>query len=393
MIKIPGAIYMAMQPGGSQVTIAHKFYYGVAAEIARSLSDTAFAERFGEAVVVKTALAAVGYYEDISADAGLWRTFVTAHKALYNRLLPIFEAGDDYIESELNRADLSFLVWYVTECAQPRPGRVSPFDPVLAQAVDIIYDILDRYYEMAPPAAHYRQLDEVENLRSEEHAATVWEYMHWLFRRSYLMPHPSFAPEESADDEAEQQAISDYPTGPLALYAHEWLQLIADPDLDAARHLDGRHRHVTPHRYYEKFVEATGGEVMRIFPDYASLNRFLSDDMGWGEAGAEGHLPQVADAKNFTLYVTAERGLLVAVNVAQYIALPGNALYDPAEARRRAWLLVAKPGFCPIDLVKYLFANGLVPDARFPWDDTGRVLLDNWDFFARLYLQPYYRAR
>ena len=188
MIKIPGAIYMAMQPGGSAVTIAHKFYYGVAAEIARSLSDTAFAERFGEAVVVKTALAAVGYYEDISADAGLWRTFVTAHKALYNRLLPIFEAGDDYIESELNRADLSFLVWYVTKCAQPRPGRVSPFDPVLAQAVDIIYDILDRYYEMAPPAAHYRQLDEVENLRSEEHAATEdaeergnWPDMHIVY--------------------------------------------------------------------------------------------------------------------------------------------------------------------------------------------------------------------
>lgn len=384
---------MAMQPGGNAVTIAHKFYYGVASEIVRALSDTEFVARYGEAVAVKVALATTGYYEDISADAGLWRTFVAAHKSLYDKLLPIFEVGEDYVESELNRADVHFIVWYVAECAQSRPGLIDPFAPVIEQAVDTIYGIFEKYYEMAPAAGHYRQLDEVENLRAEEHAATVWEYMHWLFRRSYLMPHPSFAPEERDDDEHERQAISDYPTGPLALYAHEWLRLIADPALDIAAHIADKPHVGAPHRYYEAFTRATGGEVLRIFADYASLDRFLSDEMEWGDAGEQGHLPQVREAKNVTLYVTPERGLLVAVNVAQYIALPSNSLYDAEAARRRAWLLIAKPGHCPIDLVKYLFANGLVPDARFAWDASGRILLDNWDFFARLYLQPYYRAR
>ena len=63
------------------------------------------------------------------------------------------------------------------------------------------------------------------------------------------------------------------------------------------------------------------------------------------------------------------------------------------EAKAEAHELITMQGRCPIDLVKHLFANGMVPDAALPWDDSRRALLDNWDFLARFYLQSFYRAK
>ena len=115
--------------------------------------------------------------------------------------------------------------------------------------------------------------------------------------------------------------------------------------------------------------------------------------MGWGKPGEGGHLPQVSEMNNFVLYVTHEKGMLVAVDIAQYIALPENKLYDKKDAIANAHSLITVQGRCPIDLVTYLFSNNLVPDAQFEWDETHKLLLNNWDFFARLFLQSFYRAK
>ncbi len=49
-------------------------------------------------------------------------------------------------------------------------------------------------------------------------------------------------------------------------------------------------------------------------------------------------------------------------------------------------------GVCPVDLLRYLFDNDMVPAARWPSAKDTSILHDNWDFLARLYLQKYYRA-
>ena len=69
-----------------------------------------------------------------------------------------------------------------------------------------------------------------------------------------------------------------------------------------------------------------------------------------------------------------------------------NPLYNKELGEKETYTLITIQGRCPIDLVKYIFINNLVPDAKFPWDETDYVLLRNWDFLARLYLQAYYRA-
>ena len=65
------------------------------------------------------------------------------------------------------------------------------------------------------------------------------------------------------------------------------------------------------------------------------------------------------------------------------------ALLDPGAHR-----IVTERGVAPIDLVKYLFENNLVPDARLPFEkgEERSLLHENWDFLARLYLQTHYRG-
>ena len=151
---------------------------------------------------------------------------------------------------------------------------------------------------------------------------------------------------------------------------------------------------------------ATGGKEIAFINSYDALEAFLSDQMGWGPS-AEGHLPSLREADNFVILGNRAKGILIAPNVAQYLAHPDNPLYDPAVAAAEAHTLVTTPGRVPFDLLRYAFANGMLPDARLPHDTltphhgsnptagrestAGSLLHSNWDFLSRLYLGPYSR--
>lgn len=111
--------------------------------------------------------------------------------------------------------------------------------------------------------------------------------------------------------------------------------------------------------------------------------------MGWDQEEG-GVLPNLKEYGNFVVLANKEHGILIAPNVAQFVAMEGNALYDQTAAAREAHTLVTEPGRCPADLIRYLFEHHLLPDAVLPADDTGEILHANWDFLARLYLQSYY---
>ena len=112
--------------------------------------------------------------------------------------------------------------------------------------------------------------------------------------------------------------------------------------------------------------------------------------MQWGETEG-GHLSHLAGKKNFILYVTPYKGMLIASDIAQCVCDPANPCYDPQAARRDALSLLTVPGRCPIDLLIYLCENRLLPDARFA-DGDSALVAENWDFIARCLLQDYYRA-
>ena len=278
-------------------------------------------------------------------------------------------------------------------------GLVSPYDADLLRFSRKVEQLFRYLYDDVPMPENFGSLRELD-LADREQVRDIFKASGWLFWNSYfLRPVSKYAyePEISDDDELtieetltnEQRLRTTFeqPTGPLALYVNEWLQLMVDNKMPRQRKQDKG-----IHKYYQQFNNATGGKKLAFFGTYAELNAFLSEKMGWGNP-AEGNLPQLKDYGNFVVFGNREKGIIIAPEVAQYVSHPDNPCYDTATAAAEAHLLLMQPGRCPIDLVKHLFENGYVPDASFPAGNNAHTLLhDNWDFIARLYLCKYYRA-
>jgi hypothetical protein BACCOPRO_03685 len=112
--------------------------------------------------------------------------------------------------------------------------------------------------------------------------------------------------------------------------------------------------------------------------------------MGW-EKG-ERHLDQFAGDHDFVLMVDEHKGMLLAKNIAKCIADPENPLYDWNYASGHAIELLTQRGLCPADLLKFIFANGWLPDAHFLDSENHQIVGKYHDFIARCYLQEYFRG-
>ena len=92
-----------MQPNNPRVVESDKYYLQLAMLLAKLWDNSHKFLALPEATRQAVVLAVVGYYQDVIADAGIWRSFVEAHKHLYGTPLPFYDCdGDDYIEYELN---------------------------------------------------------------------------------------------------------------------------------------------------------------------------------------------------------------------------------------------------------------------------------------------------
>ena len=58
-----------IQPGNPEVAETDKFYFGVANEIAKAISDSNLVKKYGEQIGKDVVLGCIGYYQDIVADA------------------------------------------------------------------------------------------------------------------------------------------------------------------------------------------------------------------------------------------------------------------------------------------------------------------------------------
>ncbi|MDD2962001.1 MAG: DUF3843 family protein [Muribaculaceae bacterium] len=401
--------FLLLQPGYPETSESDDFYYSIVLSLIDTLHDSNILKKYGENITKEIILSITGYYQDIVADSGIWRSFCTTHYELYNRLIPFYEINDDYIESELNLVDIKFLVWYIIECSLEENGNISPFDNDIDEAANRIFEVLDLNYDDAPISPDYQTFSELD-IHDEEQIHEIYDFSYWLFWNSYFMKHAASPTMRSTlaegreivkrhqnIDEARnllqdlnQRTMKEYPTGPLSLYIHEWLAPITEnkSPFRKAKHSAEKETH----KYYSLFMKANKNVPIKFIANYSTLNMFLSKDMNWGNADKDGHLPQFKDFSNFILYVSPQKGLLIAPDIAQYVCHPTNPLYNEQDAKENAYSLITVQGRCPIDLIKYLFSNNLVPDAAFKWDNSKNILLDNWDFLARLYLQNYYRA-
>lgn len=400
--------FLFTQPNGEVSVPSDKDYLRLANRLLHTWHNRALMQDAPDDLKKVVVLGLMGYYMDIIADAGVYRSFTDECKRLYGHRVPFHEDADDYIDYELNRADVEFVVWYQLAFNSMAHRFLSPRSPKLLQLADALYKVLEDEYDDIPAPQDYNALFDVE-MHNPEDAETLHDLSQWLFWKNWLLlppfqltfaqiysgwleiQHSAPSPAEAAKqiDEEKQTAMAQLPTGPLALYLREWLSLILNGKMPAPRRKK-QQKEPKNHPWYDAFMAATGGRDLMFVKTYGELNRFLIDNLGW-EKGEE-HLPQFKNHEYFVLMVTPERGLMIAKNIAQCVMLADNPYYDEAHARDFAFHLLSQRGVCPGDMLRRLLELKAIPDARFPETEDTELVARDADFIARVYLQEFYRA-
>lgn len=391
--------FLMWQPAAPQETSTDKFYLGIANRLALEARRQRLFPSYPEKVVERAAMAMTGYYQDVISDAGIWRTFITWCRNNYGYTVPFYDDGADYLDFELNKADVRFITWYALSMNYEGRRVCNPLDEEIVGGADKWWEILEEAYEEAPIPEDYRLTHELE-MHAKEDSEAIYKLGDWLFMHCYLMT-PAYALtlseiaseiDLSKEDglimlrERMEKSMSEDPTGPLALYLSEWLYLIVDGKLPKAKKKDP----VQPHKFYTLFTQATGGKTIEFFDSYAKLNDFFISALGWEKD--EEHLPQMKNSSDFILMVDEEKGMLLARDIARCIAAPENPLYDKEYAKAHAMELLTERGACPGDLLRRVLASGWLPDAAFPGSADTRLVVRHADFIARCFLQQYYRG-
>ncbi|MDE6683210.1 MAG: DUF3843 family protein [Muribaculaceae bacterium] len=388
--------FLVWQPNYPEITETDPYYWELSNKLVDVAKGNPFYKELPQSVIKRVALCLTGYIQDVVSDAGIWRSFVEANRKLYGWSVPFHDTPEEYIDYELNREDVRFLVWYAIAMGYEDKRDIYPHNKGLLELADVWFEHLEGIYEDAPVPETYnisRGLD----FNDQEDSKDIYRLGQWLFLHCYLitpafsmtlgeiMSDPELRKQENLPmlHERLEQSMMQDPTGPLALFISEWLYLILNGKLLKRKEENGE-----IHPYYDRFTKATGGKTIEFFDTYESMNRFFIEKLGW-EAGEE-HLPMMKGERDFVLMVNRNKGMLAARNVARCIASPENPYYDKEYSKDHAFDLLTVRGLCPGDLLRVIFENNWLPDARFPHTDDTKLVGENRDFIARCYLQQYY---
>lgn len=401
MIRISVEEFRLRQPGFPVEVPTDKVYLKVANDICNIIADSQFGATLHDGLKKRVALTIADYLQDIIDDAGLWRAFIDTNRRLYGFSVPFHEKGEEYVDYELNKEDIRFLVWYSVAMLDENKRMLNPHQTNLLECADNIYNYIEGKYEELPWPKGFKLIHELDITDSEKHDE-VMHFGQWLFLHSYLLT-PAFAltlheimsgidfKNEDAHTEFNQRlenAITEEPTGPLALFTPEWVSLILKGSMP--KEVDDKNVNSSDvHPYYTKFTNATGGKEIRWFGSYEEMNDFFISALGW-EANHE-HLSQAKGAHDYVLMVNKRKGMLMARDVARCIAAPDNSYYNESFARRHAIELLTVRGRCPADLLRVAITNHWIKDASFPQSGDCELVNKNADFIARCFLQKYYR--
>ena len=397
--------FLIRQPGYPDENENAGRYYEIAERLLNKFLSLGIYDYSGS-LFEKIALTLTDYLQDIVADGGLWRSFVDMNRKLYGWSVPFHTISEAYIDYELNLEDVRFLVWYIIAMLDIEHRDIYPHSSSILNIADAAFGILEESYDDAPIAENWCLSPGLE-MHDPDDQEKIMRLAMWLFNSSYLLT-PAFALDlhdivsevasnsstqsENNEEKANeirnrmQEAFVEMPTGPLALYALEWVNLIVRGKLPAPRQQSSE----AVHPYYEPFVAATDGNRMKIFSGYEDMNQFFIDKLGW-EKGKE-YLSAAKGATDYVLLVDKHKGMLMARDIARCIKSPDNHLYDAEFARRHTFDLLTVRGLCPADLYHYISEQGWWSPASFPNSDDTVIVEENRDFIARCYLQQYYRG-
>lgn len=403
MERITEREFLLRQPDFPNSSETDEDYLRIANRLLECIVKDEFGGTMPEGLARRIALTLTDYLQDIVADAGFWRSFVDANRELYGWSIPFHDSSEEYVDYELNKEDVRFLVWYVIAMLWEEKRTIYPHDKGLLELADRCHAIMEEEYDDAPTNNSFNIARGLE-FNDPEDAEKIYHLGNWLFLHSYLLT-PAFAltlqelmsgydpKAPDADTELNnrlEEAMLENTTGPLALFTPEWVYLIIERHLPESAIKSPEGSKGEKHPYYDSFVKATGGKEIAFFDSYEKMNEFFINALGW-EAGEE-HLSQVKGATDYVLMVEPHKGMLMARGIARCIASPDNPLYDPEYARDHAFELLTERGLCPGDLLKFIFKNDWLPDASFPATDNRDLVHKYRDFIARCYLQIYYRG-
>ena len=240
--------YMERQPGNPKVAETDQFYLWIALRLAKLWDESPWLRGLDDEVRRDVVLAVTGYYQDIVADGGLWRSFTRLHGERSGNPLPHYGRSEDYVDYELNRDDVRYVMWW-TIAGERGSDVLDPHDAELQALAMAFHLLLDGEYEAAPVPRQFCIASEVD-LDNPEDARRIYDYAYWLYWRSFLLRPSSLAVMEQAMPEAHaiiaragehdarpllqdlnERLMSTHPAGPIPLTTAQWLRLIIDDEM------------------------------------------------------------------------------------------------------------------------------------------------------------------
>ena len=187
MTLIPQMAVKDCHPKGMQ-SATDTEYARIATEVA-----TAMAKEGVEDIPVdgirQMALNITMYFEDIIADAGIWRAFTSKMKEMYGRQLPFYDIDEEnYFDDEPNIEDVKFIVWYTM--LEVHHGKIgNPENPVLERLALAAYNVLEQHYETVPVNESLK--DYFHNPQFIDDFYNQRDALKWLYLSCYLtyIPH------------------------------------------------------------------------------------------------------------------------------------------------------------------------------------------------------------
>lgn len=329
------------------------------------------------------------YLEDVISGLSLWNGFRREHLRLYASPLPFYATGTDYTDDEINEEDIRFIIWNTWQKALYPHPYINPDDERILKLSHSFYAILCKAYEEAPENESLTGY--FDTFKDEKEADRK---LNWLFGHTYLTE-PSMQPYIERVTPQDRFII---PTGPLALFLYEWMDLLTQST--SWKQIKGLYtpEPIIPAKTkekntetYQRFITGNNGKHIVYLDGYAELRRFLTQVLGWAD-DEEHTLPQMKQYRNFILMSNPEKGILLAKDICEYIADRNNPLYNKEKAQQHAFRMLTEETLCPPDLLAYCIQHQLIPDAQLPIYEEQELVQRNADFIARHSLLYYYRG-
>ena len=153
--------FMERQPNNPTVAVTDQFYLWIALRLAKLWDESPWLRGLDDAVRRDVVLAVTGYYQDVVADGGIWRSFTRVHSERHGSPVPHYGRSEDYVDYELNLDDVRYVIWWTI--AGELGGEVlDPQDDGLKALATAFHMLLDEEYEQAPVPQQFCIASEVE---------------------------------------------------------------------------------------------------------------------------------------------------------------------------------------------------------------------------------------